>query len=79
MAPEVFVGQKYNEKCDIYSWSIVLWQLLAKQLHPYQTHSRGMFISLSTRDYSALNEVSKLKMIYKSNSHLLSCFLVHVE
>eukprot|EP01124_Arcella_intermedia_P022631 TRINITY_DN3416_c0_g1_i6.p1 TRINITY_DN3416_c0_g1~~TRINITY_DN3416_c0_g1_i6.p1 ORF type:complete len:754 (-),score=194.31 TRINITY_DN3416_c0_g1_i6:1541-3802(-) len=27
-APEVYFGQKYTEKCDIYSLSIVLWELV---------------------------------------------------
>jgi mitogen-activated protein kinase kinase kinase 7 len=34
MAPEVFMGQKYNEKCDVFSWAIVLWEVLARKL-PY--------------------------------------------
>lgn len=29
MAPEVFVGD-YNEKCDIYSFAIVLWEILTQ-------------------------------------------------
>ena len=29
MAPEVFVGD-YNEKCDIYSFAIVLWEVLTQ-------------------------------------------------
>jgi len=35
-APEVFTGTTYTEQCDIYSWSIVLWQLLSKQPEPYE-------------------------------------------
>jgi len=30
MAPEVFVGE-YNEKCDIYSFSICLWEILTNR------------------------------------------------
>lgn len=29
MAPEVFVGD-YNEKCDVYSFAIVLWEILTQ-------------------------------------------------
>ncbi len=36
MAPEVFQGRKYAEQCDIYSWSIVFWQLLSKRFSPYE-------------------------------------------
>lgn len=31
MAPEVFEGQIYNEKCDVFSWSIILWEILARE------------------------------------------------
>uniref|UniRef100_A0A0V0GA85 Mitogen-activated protein kinase kinase kinase 7 n=1 Tax=Triatoma dimidiata TaxID=72491 RepID=A0A0V0GA85_TRIDM len=31
MAPEVFEGSKYTEKCDIYSWGIILWELIARE------------------------------------------------
>ncbi|KAI9552974.1 hypothetical protein GHT06_020860 [Daphnia sinensis] len=31
MAPEVFEGRHYTEKCDVFSWSIILWELLARQ------------------------------------------------
>lgn len=31
MAPEVFEGNKYSEKCDVFSWGIVLWECLARQ------------------------------------------------
>ena len=30
-APEVFQG-KYNEKCDVYSWAIILWDILARKI-----------------------------------------------
>ncbi|KAM8719366.1 hypothetical protein ACLKA7_011995 [Drosophila subpalustris] len=31
MAPEVFEGSKYTEKCDIFSWAIVLWEVLSRK------------------------------------------------
>ena len=34
MAPEVFQGFNYTEKCDIFSWAISLWQILSREL-PY--------------------------------------------
>lgn len=27
MAPEVLMGKKFNEKCDVYSFGIILWQV----------------------------------------------------
>ncbi len=32
MAPEVFEGNTYSEKCDVYSWAIILWEVLTRQL-----------------------------------------------
>lgn len=31
MAPEVFEGCKYTEKCDVFSWGIILWEVLTRQ------------------------------------------------
>ncbi|XP_058060446.1 mitogen-activated protein kinase kinase kinase 7 [Anopheles bellator] len=31
MAPEVFEGSKYTEKCDVFSWGIILWEVIARE------------------------------------------------
>lgn len=31
MAPEVFEGNAYTEKCDIFSWGIILWEILSRK------------------------------------------------
>ncbi|CAF1029640.1 unnamed protein product [Rotaria sp. Silwood1] len=46
MAPEVFAYNQYNEKCDTYSWSIVFWQLISKQLLPYGNQGKGFILSV---------------------------------
>ena len=35
MAPEVISGKHYNEKCDVYSWAIIFWEVLARK-KPYE-------------------------------------------
>ena len=35
MAPEVARGDKYNHKCDVFSWALILWQMLAHET-PYK-------------------------------------------
>ena len=37
MAPEVFIGNNYSEKCDIFSWGIILWQCLSRK-QPYSKY-----------------------------------------
>ncbi|XP_051954199.1 mitogen-activated protein kinase kinase kinase 7-like isoform X2 [Xyrauchen texanus] len=31
MAPEVFEGSNYSEKCDVFSWGIILWEVITRQ------------------------------------------------
>lgn len=31
MAPEVFKTSNYTEKCDVYSWSLILWEMLSRK------------------------------------------------
>ncbi len=46
MAPEVFAYNQYAEQCDTYSWAIVFWQLISKQLLPYGNQGKGFLISV---------------------------------
>ncbi|XP_050733764.1 probable serine/threonine-protein kinase DDB_G0278665 isoform X3 [Eriocheir sinensis] len=32
MAPEVFEGKIYTEKCDVYSWGIILWEVVTRRV-----------------------------------------------
>ena len=38
MAPEVFIANHYTTKSDIYSYAIVLWEMLTRQI-PYAGNS----------------------------------------
>lgn len=31
MAPEVFQGRRYDQKCDVFSFGIFLWEMLARR------------------------------------------------
>lgn len=34
MAPEVYEGKHYNEKADVFSFGVVLWEIVTRSL-PY--------------------------------------------
>jgi len=38
MAPEVMQFKEFNEKCDVYSFGIVLWEILTRQ-EPFPHHT----------------------------------------
>mmetsp|Transcript_4789 Transcript_4789/g.6690 ORF Transcript_4789/g.6690 Transcript_4789/m.6690 type:complete len:664 (+) Transcript_4789:78-2069(+) len=38
MAPEILMGQAFNEKCDVYSFGIILWQFITRK-DPYENHT----------------------------------------
>jgi serine/threonine protein kinase len=45
MAPEVALKEPYNQKADVYSWSIILWEMLSLE-KPYQTLPLEQFLTL---------------------------------
>ena len=45
MAPEVFRGDRYNEKCDVYSFGLILWQC-SELIVPFNTLSEREIVSL---------------------------------
>jgi len=80
MAPEVCLSQPYNRDCDIFSWSIVAWEIFS-QKKPFQTFTPDLYKSLvckqgyrPTDDYTAANlphEVAAvLKGAWKHEPHL---------
>lgn len=42
MAPEVFEGSRYTEKCDVYSWGIILWEILSRE-RPFKNLSGTVY------------------------------------
>ena len=41
MAPEVFEGSKYGDKCDVFSFGIILWEVLTRR-RPYEDLGAGL-------------------------------------
>ncbi|CAH1800186.1 unnamed protein product [Owenia fusiformis] len=42
MAPEVFEGSNYSEKCDVFSWGIILWEVITRR-KPFDEVGGGAF------------------------------------
>jgi serine/threonine protein kinase len=48
MCPEVALGQKYSEKVDVYSFAIILWQMVADSI-PYKKITKDIFFDAVAR------------------------------
>ena len=48
MAPEVALEQPYNEKADVYSFAILLWQMVTDKI-PYEGATRAEYIKYACR------------------------------
>lgn len=48
MAPEMFLGQSYDEKCDVFSYAIVMHEVLHAKLNPFGTHAQYIAMCNST-------------------------------
>lgn len=64
MAPEVFKGKNYTEKCDIFSWAITFWQILARKI-PYFNIDSPMEVSSLTRKTNTTSDNGN--SIYQNN------------
>jgi tRNA A-37 threonylcarbamoyl transferase component Bud32 len=52
VAPEILLNLPYDEKCDIYSFGIVLWMIMHEQLHPYNDMTDSDIIARVKKDVS---------------------------
>ena len=43
MAPEVGLRKPYNQKCDVYSWSMLMWYIMALE-PPLGLYTQKMFL-----------------------------------
>jgi tRNA A-37 threonylcarbamoyl transferase component Bud32 len=49
MAPELFNGQKYTQKADVYSYGMILWEIAARKA-PYEDFENGRLIKLHVEE-----------------------------
>src|SRR6218665_882255 len=38
VAPEILNVERYNEKCDVYSWALTMWECFSR-VRPFKNHS----------------------------------------
>ena len=50
MAPEVLNDLPYSFEADVYSFSVLLWQLLAWKPAPYRAGNLGVIVSHLSRE-----------------------------
>lgn len=65
MAPEVIRGERCNEKCDVFSYSVVLWELVTREI-PWKEFEPVQIMFAVGSDSSKLPIPSGVPQIYKS-------------
>jgi serine/threonine protein kinase len=74
MAPEVVLCQPYNHKADVYSYGIILWQLISDQT-PYDGASKASYIKYACK----LGERPELSMTWPKELKELMSACWHQE
>ena len=67
MAPEVALGKPYNAKCDTYSFSVLLWEMLALKT-PYECYTLKL---LKERVFSSMEKRPLVPPQWPASLHTL--------
>jgi serine/threonine protein kinase len=68
MAPEVILGEKYTEKADVYSFGIILWEIMTRR-EPYED-KEAMQIVVQVRHFTQITR--------KYYVHFMITFVFHL-
>ena len=70
MAPEILRGEKYEFESDVYSFGMLVWELLTGEI-PYQKYSPAQIIGLVGRD-----DNHQIQMPKTDNQPMVDLFLM---
>jgi len=62
MAPEILNGQNYNNKCDLWSLGIIIYQLYTKKFPYSHPVEKGMLEQIEKKGKTVLNEIRDEKL-----------------
>jgi serine/threonine protein kinase len=62
-APEVYFGDKYSSKSDIYSMGVVMWELLSRTVRGIYSHPFSDQRSLISFEFQIVIEVAKVLLL----------------
>uniref|UniRef100_A0A6P4EMJ2 Mitogen-activated protein kinase kinase kinase 7 n=1 Tax=Drosophila rhopaloa TaxID=1041015 RepID=A0A6P4EMJ2_DRORH len=60
LAPEVLNGDRYNEKCDVYSWAFTFWEILSRKMPLDEidgTNTWNLKMAITGGERPSLNDV----------------------
>src|SRR6218665_1267373 len=60
IAPEIMKGQPYNEKCDIYSWALTIWECFVRRKPFYEYSNDWEFMRCKCSPDYRLNDIDDM-------------------
>ncbi|XP_017852032.1 mitogen-activated protein kinase kinase kinase 7 [Drosophila busckii] len=74
MAPEVFNGKHYNEKCDVYSWAISMWHVLSRLIPFINFNLRNLMKAIQNGERPKLEDISYVECTDRLKQLIASCW-----
>jgi sterile alpha motif and leucine zipper-containing kinase AZK len=74
MAPEIMRGEKYNVKCDIYSFGVLLWEMLTCQV-PFQNKTNPYAIMWSVLELNERPPMPDMSEWTVTRRYLMTCIV----
>ena len=76
MAPEVFETTTYTEKCDVFSWGIILWEILTRRLPFDDMRGNDFRVQWAIHRYGYFLQFKSLKPISRFMLGTMYCIVM---